>query len=235
MPFGGAGPLLAAEIAEELGIREILVPPNPGVISALGLLSADYMKVSGVTRRTGLTDAAPRMLADEFDLFRKEAETEFRRLGLNGNLDFDLTADMRFVGQAFEIPVPVDTAALSRLGASDLAADFDAAHRRIYFHGGEPGRNVEIVSLRFGVRRRLETLPEFHERPAQLAGPGSIEVWTPAGVVKARLVDAASIASGQSVDGGALVEGYSSTLWLPPAWRAARDKAGNLIMSWIFA
>ena len=66
LPFGGAGPLLAAEIAEELGITEILVPPNPGVISALGLLSADYVKVSGVTRRTGLTDAAPRMLAEEF-------------------------------------------------------------------------------------------------------------------------------------------------------------------------
>jgi N-methylhydantoinase A len=235
LPFGGAGPLLAAEIAEELGITEILVPPNPGVISALGLLSADYVKVSGVTRRVGLTDAAPGMLADEFDRFRKEAETEFRQLGLNGDLDFDLTADMRFVGQAFEIPVPIDTAALSRLGASDLATDFDAAHRRIYFHGGEPGRKVEIVSLRFGVRRRLETLPEFRERPAQLAGRGSVEIWTPGGAVKAKLVDAASIASGQSVDGAALVEGYSSTLWLPPAWRAARDKAGNLIMSRISA
>jgi N-methylhydantoinase A len=78
-------------------------------------------------------------------------------------------------------------------------------------------------------------LPEFRERPAQLAGPGSIEVWTPAGAIKAKLVDAASIGSGQSVDGGALVEGYSSTLWLPPAWRAARDKAGNLIMSRISA
>ncbi len=73
---------------------------------------------------------------------------EFRALGLGGALDYDLTADMRFVGQAFEIPVAVDPARLSGIGASDLAADFDAAHRRIYFHGGEPGRKVEIVGLR---------------------------------------------------------------------------------------
>jgi N-methylhydantoinase A len=85
------------------------------------------------------------------------------------------------------------------------------------------------------VRRRLETLPEFRERPSQVAGGGSIEVWTPTGAIKTKLVDAASVTSGQSVDGGALIEGYSSTLWLPPAWRAVRDTAGNLIVSRISA
>ncbi len=126
LPFGGAGPLLAAEIAEELGITEVLVPPNPGVVSALGLLSADYVKVSGLTRRMPLSAEAPPVLADEFARFRAGAETEFRALGLGGGLDFDLTADMRFVGQAFEIPVAVDPSRLSGLRAADLAADFDA-------------------------------------------------------------------------------------------------------------
>jgi len=231
LPFGGAGPLLAAEIAAELGITEVLVPPNPGVISALGLLSADYVKVSGLTRRTELSGNAPAMLAEEFGRFRREAETEFRALGLGGALDFDLTADMRFVGQAFEIPVAVDPARLSGIGASDLAADFDAAHRRIYFHGGEPGRKVEIVGLRFGVRRRLEALPENRERPARGAGPAEVTVWQPDGPASCRLVDASGIAPGQTVAGGALIEGYSSTLWLPPGWQAARDDAGNLLMT----
>ncbi|MFE1598992.1 hydantoinase/oxoprolinase family protein [Methylobacterium sp. ID0610] len=231
LPFGGAGPLLAAEIAEELGITEVLVPPNPGVVSALGLLSADYVKVSGLTRRMGLSAEAPRVLAEEFARFRADAESEFRALGLTGPLDFDLTADMRFVGQAFEIPVAVDPARLSGLGAGDLARDFDAAHRRIYFHGGEPGRAVEIVGLRFGVRRRLDALPENRERPARAAARDSITVWTPAGSVSAKLVDASAIAPGRTVEGSALVEGYSSTLWLPPSWRAARDDAGNLLMT----
>jgi len=114
LPFGGAGPLLAAEIAEELGVPEILVPPNPGVISALGLLSADFMKVAGVTRRTPLDETAPGILRETFARFQADATAEFHGLGLDGALDFSLTADMRFVGQAFEIPVDIEP---RRIGA----------------------------------------------------------------------------------------------------------------------
>ncbi|GGC46124.1 hydantoinase/oxoprolinase family protein [Chelatococcus reniformis] len=235
LPFGGAGPLLAAEIAEELGIGEILVPPNPGVISALGLLSADYVRVAGVTRRASLGEEAPGLLREEFARFRSGAEAEFRSLGLDGELAFDLTADMRFVGQAFEIPVEIAPDRLAGLKPSDLADDFAAAHRRIYFHGGEPGRNVEIVGLRFGVRRRLDALPEFRERPAAVPHAGEAEIWTAQGAVKARLIDAASLDPADPVEGPTLVEGYSSTLWVPPAWRARRDEPGNIIMQRINA
>jgi N-methylhydantoinase A len=230
LPFGGAGPLLAAEIAEELGIREIMVPPNPGVISAFGLLAADYVRVAGVTRRTALSEDAPTILRDEFQKFRDQAEREFRGMGLDGALAFELTAEMRFVGQAFEIPVEIDPARLAGLRYSDLADEFAAAHRRIYFHGGEPGRKVEIVGLRFGVRRRLESLPDFRERSSRLAHPGEIAVWTPNGAVKTRLVDAVALEPGQVIEGAAMIEGYSSTLWVPPTWRVERDRPGNLIM-----
>ncbi|MGA0594656.1 hydantoinase/oxoprolinase family protein [Enterovirga sp. CN4-39] len=230
LPFGGAGPLLAAEIAEELGVREIVVPPNPGVISAFGLLAADYVRVAGVTRRVALSDDAPAMLREEFARFRENAEREFRDLGLDGALVFELTAEMRFVGQAFEIPVEIDPGRLMGLKPSDLAEEFSIAHRRIYFHGGEPGRKVEIVGLRFGVRRRLDSLPEFRERPSELKGPGEIEVWTPGGAVQARLVEAASLRPGRAVEGAAMIEGYSSTLWVPPGWHAERDEPGNIIM-----
>jgi N-methylhydantoinase A len=230
LPFGGAGPLLAAEIAEELGIREIIVPPNPGVISAFGLLAADYIRVSGVTRRTALSEEAPAILRDEFTKFRNQAEREFRSMGLDGALAFELTAEMRFVGQAFEIPVEIDPARLAGLRYSDLADEFAAAHRRIYFHGGEPGRKVEIVGLRFGVRRRLESLPDFRERSSRLAHPGEIAVWTATGAVRTRLIDAVAVEPGQTIEGAAMIEGYSSTLWVPPGWRVERDRPGNLIM-----
>ena len=230
LPFGGAGPLLAAEIAEELGVREIVVPPNPGVISAFGLLAADYVRVASVTRRHPLSDDAPAMLREEFARFREKAEREFRDLGLDGALVFELTAEMRFVGQAFEIPVEVDPGRLAGLKPSDLADEFAAAHRRIYFHGGEPGRKVEIVGLRFGVRRRLDTLPEFRERASTLHGPGHVEVWTPSGAVSAALVEAAGLVPGRPVEGAAMIEGYSSTLWVPPGWRAERDEPGNIVM-----
>ena len=230
LPFGGAGPLLAAEIAEELGIREILVPPNPGVISALGLLSADYVKVQGVTRRMALDAATPAALQAAQARFRGAAEAEFRGLGLDGPLEYALEADMRFVGQAFEIPVAVEPASLGALQAADLAERFAAAHRRVYLHGGEPGRKVELVGLRFGVRRRLEALPETRERPSGMARPPSAAVTTGGRTLPARLADAAALAPGEVIIGPALIEGYSSTTWVPEGWQAARDVAGNMLM-----
>ncbi|MCX7384263.1 MAG: hydantoinase/oxoprolinase family protein [Alphaproteobacteria bacterium] len=230
LPFGGAGPLLAAEIADELGVREILVPPNPGVISALGLLSADFMKAIGVTRRTPLDAAAPAVLREIFARFQQEATAEFRALGLEGALGFALTADMRFVGQAFEIPVDIDPAELPTLTPAGLAAAFTAAHHRVYFHGGEPGRKVEIVGLRCTIRRRLEALPEFRERPTSLVRPAGVTVRVGAADVTATLRDAAGLAAGETVAGPAQIEGYSSSIWVPPGWRAERDPNGNILM-----
>jgi N-methylhydantoinase A len=230
VPFGGAGPLLAAEVAEELGVMEILVPPNPGVISAFGLLAADYVRIASITRRCRLDTEAPAIFREEFARFKAEAEREFAGLGLYGGLSFDLTAEMRFVGQAFEIPVEIDPGRLADLNEADLAAEFSTAHRRIYFHGGEPGRKIEIVGLRFGVRRGLETLPEFREHPAKLKQPDTFEVWTPSGAVRTRLVAAAGLAPNDGVHGPAMIEGYTSTIWVPPNWRAERDDPGNILM-----
>ncbi|HYF07200.1 MAG TPA: hydantoinase/oxoprolinase family protein [Acetobacteraceae bacterium] len=229
VPFGGAGPLLAAEIAEELGINEILIPPNPGVISALGLLSADYVKVYGTTNRMALDAAAPDALRAAEARLRGGAEAEFRGLGLNGALEYGLEADMRFVGQAFEIPVPIEAPALARLTEADLAERFVAAHRRVYMHGGEPGRRAEIVSLRFSVRRRLDSLPEVREREGGPARSGTSPIRTADGrTLEARLVSAADFSG--DVAGPALIESYSSTTWVPEGWRARRDEAGNTIL-----
>ena len=229
LPFGGAGPLLAAEIADEIGIREILVPPNPGVISALGLLSADYVKVYGVTRRMRLGGDAPAVLRDEHARFSHAAEAEFRELSLEGRLEHSLEVDMRFVGQAFEIPVAVNPGSLATLRAADLADRFADAHRRLYLHGGEPGRQVEMVALRFGVRRRLDELPEVREREAAMDRPATVEVVTAGRTVTARIVEAARIGAA-ALAGPALIEGYSSTTWVPPGWTAARDEGGNVMM-----
>jgi len=231
LPFGGAGPLLAAEIAEELGITEILVPPNPGVISALGLLSADTLKVYGATRRMPLDRAAPDALREAHAAFRASAEQDFRALGLEGALEFALEADMRFLGQAFEIPVPIEDAALPRLDAAELAARFTAAHRRVYLHGGEPGRRAEIVSLRFSARRRLDALPEVPERAAGLVRPAETRIRSADGrTLPARVLDAARLAVDDMLAGPVLIEGYSSTTWVPEGWQARRDGAGNILL-----
>jgi N-methylhydantoinase A len=235
LPFGGAGPLLAAEIAEELGVREILVPPNAGVVSALGLIAADYIRSAGVTRRTRLDADAPAVLRDEFLGFRTHAEAEFRALGLDGAVDFTMSTDMRFVGQAFEVTVELDPMQLPTLSAGDLADRFAAAHLQLYRHGGERGRRVEIVGMRFGIRRRVDTLPEFSERPIALHGPPDVPVRIGAGTVTARLLTASSLRREETIAGPALIEGYSSTIWVPPSWHAARDASGNILLRGVSA
>jgi len=231
LPFGGAGPLLAAEIATELGITDILVPPNPGVISALGLLSADYATVHGVTRRMRLDADAPDAVRDEYARFGAAARAQFRDLGLGETLDFSLEADMRFVGQAFEIPVAIEPAGLPALRAADLAERFTAEHRRVYLHGGEAGRQIELVGLRFGARRRLDALPEMRERAATIRRPDTAELVGADGrAMPARVVDAASLAEGIVIAGPALIEGYSSTTYVPAGWHAMRDAQHNLLL-----
>jgi N-methylhydantoinase A len=230
LPFGGAGPLLAAEIAEELNIGEILVPPNPGVISALGLVAADHLRVTGVTRRIPLDDAAPAILQDDFARFRQDATAEFARLGLDGAADFTLDVDMRFIGQAFEVPVVLDPATLQRLTATELAERFDAAHRRVYMHGGEPGRRIEIVGLRCGIRRPQPPIQTFHERPTPLVGAAAASIRVHQGTVTARVVAASALRPSETLAGPAMIEGYSATTWIPAGWTATPDAAGNIVM-----
>jgi N-methylhydantoinase A len=222
--------LLAAEIAEELGVREILVPPNPGVVSALGLISADYVRTAGVTRRAPLDDAAPALLRDALGEFRARSEEEFRALGLHGAADFTISADMRFVGQAFEVAVDLDPAHLPHMTASDLADRFAAAHHRLYRHGGDPGRRVEIVGLRSGIRQRADALPAFEERPMTLRWAATAAVRVGDTTVDAQLLTAASLARDDTVTGPALLESYSSTIWVPPGWNASRDAPGNIFL-----
>lgn len=230
VPFGGAGPLLAAEIAEELGVREILIPPNPGVVSALGLITADYIRTAGETRRVPLDDAAPDALREAFATFRARGEKQFQELALHGALDFTLSADMRFVGQAFEVAVEFDPIRLTSLTASDLAERFAAAHYRLYRHGGEQGRRVEMVGLRFGVRRKADALPVFVERPMVMKGPAEASVRIGDRMVTTRILTAASLLPDDVVEGPALLESYSSTLWVPPSWFATRDASANIFL-----
>src|SRR6185437_9403860 len=105
-----------------------------------------------------------------------------------------------------------------------------AAHRRLYMHGGEPGRHMEVVGLRFGVRRPLESMPPFRERPVTAMHPSHAPVQTASGRVLARLLDAARLPPEEPIAGPALIEGYSSTTWVPPEWRATLDTHGNTLL-----
>ena len=105
VPYGGAGPLHAAKVAEELGIATIVVPPAAGIISAYGLIASDFVLFESMTHRAVADEGAADVLREVFRVMRGRALERASASGLEGRLVLSLTAEMRFVGQAFEVPV----------------------------------------------------------------------------------------------------------------------------------
>lgn len=201
VPYGGAGPLHAAPVAEELGIATVLVPPNAGVLSAYGLLAADSSLYAGLTRRIRIDEAAPQIIRDSVMALRAELDARHDAAGLAGDRRLDITLDARFVGQAFEIAVDLPEATLASLSTAALLERFSEAHARIYRQPADiAARAVEIVSLRVGLHVPQAAVLRLgrHTHPP-VAGP-------------------------------AVIADPTATIWVPPGWAAAPDTAGNLVL-----
>ncbi len=231
VPFGGAGPLMAVEVAEELGLDMVMVPPNAGVLSAYGLIASDFSKIYMITRRSRIDDAAPTIVRDTFSEMTSDALSDFRDYGLAGDLRFKFVADMRFVGQAFEIAVDIDESRLADLTRQQLIDDFIAAHHRVYLHGASAKQAIEIVGFRLEATRPIESLPlmaerELSDRPARQTA----RMQGNDGAYEVAVLSAPALARGVPQDGPALIEGYSTTTLVPEGWAATRDENDNLIV-----
>lgn len=149
VPYGGAGGLHAIEVAEALGVTQVLVPPDPGILCARGLLVADRSEVFLATRRTGL-DGDMSMLQQISDNLKKEADRWLA--GQRGPGTTEATADMRFVGQNYEltIEIPNNFEWLPEKFDS-IKQLFHAEHERAYGHA-DAAMPIEVVSLRLTAR-----------------------------------------------------------------------------------
>lgn len=228
-PFGGAGPLHAGRIAEELGIGTIVVPQNAGVLSAYGLLAADYTQYETATHKLLLDANAPAVVCEVFDALQAKVREQFATLGMHEGLTFARTLQMRFVGQAFEIDVPMPQGTLDEAA---LREAFDAAHRLIYFHGGGAGlagKRVEIVGFRLGA-----SVPERASLPAE--APAPIRAARRRELFEQRERRTCTLLSRSQVDrvtgmpGPLLIKDETSTIYVPPGWHARADSTGNLIL-----
>ena len=232
VPFGGAGPLHAAHIARELAIDTVVVPPSAGVISAYGLIASDFVQFDSLTRRAVVDKNAPQFLRGVFSEMKARALSRATAAGLKGKLDLAFTADMRFVGQAFEVPVAFAEKELAKLTADKIRQRFGEAHHRVYFFGGDSVKPVEFVSFRLKLTARLSKLPLLAESEGTLVKESSIRMFESRGWVKGRLKSRAAMARSEKIPGPALLEDPTSTLLVPKGWTAARDAADNTILTW---
>ena len=243
--FGGSGSLLACRLVDVLGLAGVVVPPNPGNLSAFGLLTVDvrndYVQTH-VERHASLDLAAvDRVLGD---LTGRAAAA----LDLEGfdpaDQGFARTADLRYFGQAYEVRVPADPGTPDSAWAEEVARRFHDEHRRLYGYDfrDDPSQQVEWVNLRvtgIGPITRPE-LPELPERqagepvadglPAQRSSRAVC--FDPAdGYVTAPVLWRPDLRAGDTFAGPAVVEEFGSTVPVHPGFVVRVDRWGNLVVT----
>jgi len=231
IPYGGAGPLHAAAVAADLGMRSIVVPPNSGVLSAYGLLASDFVLYDNMTRRAPVDEAAPDVVRAVFADMKTRALERAWAMGLGGDLRISFVADMRFVGQAFEVPVELDPEALGTLDAAALRRLFGEAHERVYFFGAALDKPVETVSFRLGIIAPLARTPVLTEPAGTDLPETRIDLFLDRAWRSGLMAGRTAVTGGRVVEGPALLEDPTSTLLVPPGWSGRRDDADNIILT----
>jgi N-methylhydantoinase A len=226
--FGGAGPMHLVGVAQHFGITRLLVPPEAGVASALGMLGTDLVAEHG---RSLL------LRPDELDVERASAlfaELEAAALEKMGLAGRDAPAhraqylvDARFEGQAHELGVPV--AALNSLGLAAIEKDFREQYRAAY--GIEPQGRVEYAALRVKLSVAVEKPPVAASRAGGEAGaPRTREAYfgpaSGGASVPTTALARTSLQPGAALAGPAVLEGRVDTIVVPPGWNARADLTG---------
>jgi N-methylhydantoinase A len=217
--YGGAGPLHATALARELGCPAVVVPPAPGVLSALGLLLAPPRFEAS---RTVLADADDD-LSQAWSELATEAQRELEKQGVTAEIALSKVADLRYQGQSHELRVDVPEQA-------DIAELLHTAHRGSYGYDMRDQR-VKIVTLRVIARGEpiLTTPPQDWDQGEPEQKPDR-EIGIGDRMVRARIVSRAALRPGDEVAGPALVEQPDTTTLLADDELATVDESGNLVV-----
>ncbi|WP_426958378.1 hydantoinase/oxoprolinase family protein [Muricoccus radiodurans] len=231
MPFGGAGPMLGALLAETAGIKRVLVAPGPGTLCALGALAADLRRDTMRTVLLSLDGRGWGRVGAVFGELASEARTALEAMGGAGEARVSLAADMRYRGQSYELTVPVPDAVAGAPSPAALLELFHRTHGEQFGHS-DPAAPVEVVSLRAAASRAAPPLP-------MPRGAEAVRDAVPEAVIRlflgGRWQDAglhrrAALTAGAMFAGPAVVTQADCTVLVPPGWNARADALGNLIL-----
>ncbi len=236
MAFGGAGPLHAARLARELDISRVLVPRNPGILCAMGLLLTDLRADFAATRLTILSPAALAPMRAAFDTLTEQAQAWFAREAIQpANRRVTRTVDMRYAGQNYELPIRLPEGTLTEETLTMLARDFAAAHQRAYGFTAD-GDPVQLVTFRLeatGIvpKARFATY-EDASPDASRAVIGQRQVWMPeaAGFMTCPVYDRDQLQAGNRIQGPAIIEQMDATTVVLPTTEARVEPGLNLIL-----
>ena len=236
MAFGGSGPIHAAGLAKELLIRQVIVPPLPGLFSTLGLLFSGVEHhdvrsclLSGETlNATNLEQIKAEMQRNMLAQFETEGYSA-------DQVTLSCSVDIRFKGQASEIRIPGADEHFTENTVQTLYTTFETEHERLYGHRSDPDNPVEVIAVRLigqaGVRGQQGTL-----NPAERLGARALSrkahfgaSW---GTIDTPVISRRDMGE-ESTTGPLLIDEYDSTIVVPPGYRGSLDSHGNILMSLI--
>lgn len=237
MAFGGAGPMHAAWLADELSIPSVIVPPTPGTFSALGMLVADLRHNYVRTWRTSADALDGGALLALFREMAAEAEATLRGEGADPReITYGRSVDVRYVGQEYTLDVPLDDTCPGADAAAPVALvqRFHALHDRLYGHSA-PDQSCEVVNVRLAAvgRRPKVTLPTL-EGASGAACPtheGSVFFHETGGWVPTGFYLRETLAAGQRLAGPAVVEEPGATTVVPPGFCMEVRSDGSLVIT----
>jgi N-methylhydantoinase A len=236
--FGGAGPLHGVEVAAMLGFREVIVPPYPGITSAMGLLTTDlkYDTIRTQFQVSGNVDL-DRLNADIVAMeaqLRQQFEAD--RLQ-SASMSFVRDGDLRYVGQGYELKIPFPAGVIGKRELEDILRHFHATHEREYGHAF-PDNPIEIVNVRvIGVGQMPKIAKLTAPKGATLAdarvrtGQCVFRIDGELRSFETSFYRRHLLPVGEAFSGPAIVLQKDSTTVIPPGCSAINDPAGNLILT----
>ncbi|MCA0206283.1 MAG: hydantoinase/oxoprolinase family protein [Proteobacteria bacterium] len=231
--FGGNGPLVAVQVADLLDMGRVVVPPSPGVFSALGLLHSQTRRELTRTVYRPLAALTPEALQHSLDALRAGVARALADEGCAPEaMLFQIEADLRYVGQAYELTVPVTAEVPERI-LDALGTAFHDEHARTYGHASEEDA-VELVNLRLIGLRADSGDRAFRAPPLGTPARGTHHRKVHFAALDARvatpILTRADLAGGRRV-GPLIVEEYDSTTVVPPGWGAELDAFTNIVIT----
>ena len=238
LPFGGAGGVHAAAVAEELGMRRILVPARPGAFSALGLLCTDVVHDYIRSELRPLDAVTPEHVEDIYRQLEAKAHAELAAEGMSAaDARSFREIDLRYAGQGYELRTPLDGLFIERVTAESLTsarARFDERHAQIHGHAAR-NRPVEVVSYRLRLRvavpkyKPLEETAPDSSRPVAEKGNRRLYLSGDA-AIEARVYERDRLDIGGVIAGPAIVEQFDATTVIAPGWAGRVDGYRNLML-----
>ncbi|MBC5809860.1 MAG: hydantoinase/oxoprolinase family protein [Candidatus Eremiobacteraeota bacterium] len=235
MAFGGGGPLHACALAEELSVPEVIVPVDPGLFSAFGLLAAD-VRATSVRSLVALAEGVPPATVEAaFEELESRGRRDLSRQRVEKRaISFVRELDVRYLGQSFELTIGVSEPYDAAAGRAAMQR-FHERHERTYGYAS-PDEPVEIVAVRstaIGAVRK-PALPRAARRATAAPADGALletrDAYVDGGRRSTPVFARAALRAGNEIAGPALVEQYDSCTLIAPGWHARIDDYGNIRM-----